>query len=790
MGGVSYQNGVTANGFDGNAVEMLSRNNMSLVANNCQLSSNTYADTNPVNNNRTKHKSGPTGYRLKKVAYVNGYLITNGEVNGPFDYTLQSSVCIDGLYKRFKFNGQNSVTAAKEWGINIGEIDGGEIYVPPNTEFYIDTYREATDSASSVITITGITQANPCVVTYSGVDPTNGDTRRFVSVGGMTQLNYATNGNVSYKIRALDTTAKTFILTTTGDVDINSTGYSAYTSGGTAERVYSWHYGHVGTLVQGAGRIAFSNASKQNYQMGIGLPGGALPATVNPLTPTNMSGLGINTSTKNQVGSTGLSGVGAAYTSGLTLQHYYGAAGVNQAGSQYAATSSASGYTNNSGGLVNTITVSSAGANHDPENLPQGYLGGGGGYGAATQTVYGPACLMGIADDDAIPSVVLIGDSITAAMMSADSTGDIYGNFGCYEQAIANRCGVMKLAVNGESMTGWLQNYTKQMIFIDTMINAGIKFSSAVLALGTNDFSAYNYSDQDTRVAAMATSIIAILKTNNRFTKVFTTTVIPRVTGTYTTLAGQTAITVNDGTNPADTTNFGANGKVINYNIGIRNGTIVPTQDGYLDLAGVLRDSTDTYRFRVDGQFYLQYSTGVAFTTDGIHPNIGAGIPYAALNLDVRALGITDSSPRVRSSSLRIPRAFEVGQTIKSRVLSGSAVSLTTATRSNVITMQIPAGVWQLVGKIDYVMTGATVTDYSTSISQVSATPSNDTNTTINAANFVTITGTQSDSLCPPVTVVPQGKILTVYLSARATFSVGTVAAYGNLTATRIASFV
>jgi hypothetical protein len=327
------------------------------------------------------------------------------------------------------------------------------------------------------------------------------------------------------------------------------------------------------------------------------------------------------------------------------------------------------------------------------------------------------------------------------------------------------------------------------MTFLDTLVAAGLRISVAAVCLGTNDFNTYNNSDQDTRVASNITSIIAILKAHG-VDKCISSTIIPEVTGTYTTLAGQTAISVNDGVNPASTGNYGSGGRVITYNTGIRNGTNVPTQDGYVDLAIILRDSTDTYRFRVDGQFYLQYSTGVAFTTDGIHPNIGAGIPYAAMWLDVRCFGIKDTPLRPRTRDVRIPRNGEIGQKITSKVASGSAVSLTTATTANITSFQLPSGVWRLFGKGQFILTGATTTNFKLGISQVTATLGNAAGATFNSpAIFTTLTDTLDINLpdMEPI-VVPFGKTTTIYIVGQSTFSAGTVTAYGSFGAIRVAN--
>lgn len=77
--------------------------------------------------------------------------------------------------------------------------------------------------------ITGATQANPCVITAVAHGYSSGQRVLIESVGGMTQLN-----SNSYLIVVL--TANTFSLQTLAGVDVDSTGYGAYTAGGTSKR--------------------------------------------------------------------------------------------------------------------------------------------------------------------------------------------------------------------------------------------------------------------------------------------------------------------------------------------------------------------------------------------------------------------------------------------------------------------------------------------------------------------------------------------------------------------------
>jgi ubiquitin-activating enzyme E1-like protein len=84
------------------------------------------------------------------------------------------------------------------------------------------------------LTITGIAQANPGVVTYTGTDPSNGDHVDVAGVVGMTEVNAR-----RFKVSNVNVGANTFELEDVAGVDVNTTTFSAYSSGGTAKRVYT-----------------------------------------------------------------------------------------------------------------------------------------------------------------------------------------------------------------------------------------------------------------------------------------------------------------------------------------------------------------------------------------------------------------------------------------------------------------------------------------------------------------------------------------------------------------------
>lgn len=84
----------------------------------------------------------------------------------------------------------------------------------------------------TAVNITGVTAANPAVVTSAAHGYSNGDHVYISGIVGMTQLNGRT-------FKVANKTANTFELTDLGGTNINSTSYTAYSSGGTAARVYT-----------------------------------------------------------------------------------------------------------------------------------------------------------------------------------------------------------------------------------------------------------------------------------------------------------------------------------------------------------------------------------------------------------------------------------------------------------------------------------------------------------------------------------------------------------------------
>lgn len=123
---------------------------------------------------------------------------------------------------------EGSSYAAKTFGNNKAflwsfEFTDALSFVLEFTPLKLRFYRNNGQVREVAQAITAVTQANPAVVTYSGADNySNGDSVFIDGVVGMTQLN-----GREFVVANVDTGANTFELS-----GLNSTGFTAYTSGG------------------------------------------------------------------------------------------------------------------------------------------------------------------------------------------------------------------------------------------------------------------------------------------------------------------------------------------------------------------------------------------------------------------------------------------------------------------------------------------------------------------------------------------------------------------------------
>lgn len=110
--------------------------------------------------------------------------------------------------------------------------DQSQTYLIEFGDFYAEFIQNGDRIVEAAQAITAVTQTNPPVVTYVGADPANGDDI-LIFHADMTELN-----GRRFRIKNVNAGANTFELTDLYNVNIDATGYSAYTGGGEFNRIY------------------------------------------------------------------------------------------------------------------------------------------------------------------------------------------------------------------------------------------------------------------------------------------------------------------------------------------------------------------------------------------------------------------------------------------------------------------------------------------------------------------------------------------------------------------------
>jgi len=129
------------------------------------------------------------------------------------------------------------------------------------------------------------------------------------------------------------------------------------------------------------------------------------------------------------------------------------------------------------------------------------------------------------------------------------------------------------------------------------------------------------------------------------------------------------------------------------------------------------------------------------------------------------------------------------GNVTQSIIASGSAVSLTTATAKNVTSLTLGVGTWRLYGYIDYVLASATSTviqsGFGTTTNSFTLAGQAQDNALIAGQAFTTTSITLTQAT-PWVQVTVASGTTTFYMVGEATFSAGTVTAYGTMNAVQV----
>jgi hypothetical protein len=221
-----------------------------------------------------------------------------------------------------------------------------------------------------------------------------------------------------------------------------------------------------------------------------------------------------------------------------------------------------------------------------------------------SDTAYEPV-MIGLTSQD-IDSWLFVGDSIVSGADdigipsgSVAGAGDAYGNAGYAERAMGiKNLPYINLGKSGSTVATWATPGIAAL-----RIGTFSQFcNKGLLALGRNDI-----SGTVTTVIANLTTMYRIMAAS--LSEVRVVTIPPATTGTFATLEGQT-VTANES-------------KRLEINAWMRSGSLFPASLVF-DLEAVVRDPTETGKWRVDGG---------PWTTDGTHPSslasVAAGAAFA-----------------------------------------------------------------------------------------------------------------------------------------------------------------
>jgi hypothetical protein len=123
---------------------------------------------------------------------------------------------------------------------------------------------------ATALTITGITKANPAVITYTGTDPSNGD-YTLLKIQGMSQLDYRV-------VRVANVNAGSNTYEAEG---VDSTSYDTFSSGTAEVITFGTTLSTVADLSVSGGDFNFIDVTTINDTVNKTIPGNANPITIN-----------------------------------------------------------------------------------------------------------------------------------------------------------------------------------------------------------------------------------------------------------------------------------------------------------------------------------------------------------------------------------------------------------------------------------------------------------------------------------------------------------------------------
>jgi hypothetical protein len=131
--------------------------------------------------------------------------------------------------------------------------------------------------------------------------------------------------------------------------------------------------------------------------------------------------------------------------------------------------------------------------------------------------------------------------------------------------------------------------------------------------------------------------------------------------------------------------------------------------------------------------------------------------------------------------------AGALGEVMQTLVVLGSDVSMTTATATNILTVNLTAGDWECDGNLNFATTSATMVVTSPQEADIGLTnpPAMVTDGTEAWYAIALTTATSKFSITLPRKRINVSSNTSVFLTGEATFSAGTVKGYGQIECTR-----
>ena len=204
----------------------------------------------------------------------------------------------------------------------------------------------------------------------------------------------------------------------------------------------------------------------------------------------------------------------------------------------------------------------------------------------------------------------------------------------------------------------------------------------------------------------------------------------------------------------------------------------------------------DGYLFVVGGTAANGGNLFIGTATAGKSVTIGAGGTQVGNVVEtLSSTAITMAVPLAPTSGITglvagaAASAGIVGEVIQSTVLIGAATSLTNATPKNVTSIALTAGDWDVQGQVTLIYASASMVAGSlqeVGINSTSATLPVDGSESYEPIQNAIVTTSYNQTINISRKVINIAAGATEYLVAVATFTAGTVSAYGNITARRM----